>query len=339
MCRMQAKKTNGQGNDGCWVVTQNTFINVVDTLASAKDTYSLLRKVRSDSYLCGHGMQERALRLNSLANFEDLSEADTSLDMQTPHESESDTSSEVLESARKDCAPPHTAPKLDEGYASVLGSVQAGPYGMPLAVLGSPEQALMACMESCVQGHGSMWLPLGFSCASMLPHADQHAQQREACDFNAGFSGSQSHGSDDGRTTVMLRNLPNNYTRSMLLQMLESEGFGSLCNFVYLPIDFRTQAALGYAFVNVVSPEVVPHFWSVFDGFTNWAIPSRKVCYVSWCEPNQGLEAHIDRYRSSPVMHGSVPDEYKPVLLQNGCRIPFPKPTKAIRAPRVRHGH
>jgi len=139
------------------------------------------------------------------------------------------------------------------------------------------------------------------------------------------------------RTTVMLRNLPNNYTRAMVLKLLESKGFDShTYNFLYLPIDFKTRVALGYAFVDLASPSLVQGFWEAFDGFSDWVLPSRKRCFVSWCEPSQGVEAHIERYRNSPVMHDSVPEEHKPMLLENGCRVPFPKPTKAIRAPRLR---
>jgi hypothetical protein len=36
-------------------------------------------------------------------------------------------------------------------------------------------------------------------------------------------------------------------------------------------------------------------------------------------------------------MHESVPQEYKPALFQNGMLVPFPRPTKKLRAPRVRH--
>jgi len=140
----------------------------------------------------------------------------------------------------------------------------------------------------------------------------------------------------DTRTTVMLRNLPNNYTRAMLVKFLSDEGFGDRYDFLYLPIDFRTRAALGYAFVNLVGPDVVQHFWKAFEGFSKWALPSKKRCFVTWCEPHQGLHAHIDRYRNSPVMHTSVPDEYQPILLEKGVRTPFPSPTKMIRAPRVR---
>ncbi|CAE7621292.1 ML3, partial [Symbiodinium sp. CCMP2456] len=57
-----------------------------------------------------------------------------------------------------------------------------------------------------------------------------------------------------GRTTVMLRNLPNNYTRDMLLELIDSMGFRGQYDFLYLPIDFQTHACLGYAFVNLVDP-------------------------------------------------------------------------------------
>jgi hypothetical protein len=144
---------------------------------------------------------------------------------------------------------------------------------------------------------------------------------------------------EDGkeRTTVMLRNLPNNYTRAMFLSMLDSEGFNGAYDFVYLPIDFCSRACLGYAFVNLLNASIVPNFWRTFDGYSKWTLPSRKVCSVSWSGPHQGLEAHVERYRNSPVMHNSVPDEYKPVIFWDGTRVVFPTATKAFRAPRIRN--
>jgi hypothetical protein len=148
------------------------------------------------------------------------------------------------------------------------------------------------------------------------------------------------------QTTLMLRNLPNNYSRSMFLGMLDSKGFSGVYDFVYLPIDFSSRACLGYAFVNLTDPATVPRFWKTFDGYSKWVLPSRKVCTVSWSGPHQGLEAHIERYRNSPVMHDSVPDEYKPLVFKDGMRMYFPPPTKVNRAPRIRirntathHGH
>lgn len=138
-------------------------------------------------------------------------------------------------------------------------------------------------------------------------------------------------------TTVMLRNLPNNYTRAMLCELLDSEGFARQYDFMYLPIDFKSRASLGYAFVNLVSPSVAERFRDTFNGYSKWLLPSRKVCGVNWSGPHQGLAAHIERYRNSPVMHEAVPDPYKPIILSDGVRIPFPLPTRSLRQPRIRH--
>ena len=138
-------------------------------------------------------------------------------------------------------------------------------------------------------------------------------------------------------TTVMLRNLPNNYNRAMILAMLDKEGFEGKYNFLYLPIDFRTRACMGYAFVNLVDPTYVPDFWAKFSGYSNWVVRSKKLCGVSWSEPHQGLESHVERYRNSPIMHESVPDDYRPIVLQNGVRVAFPEPSKSSRPPRNRH--
>jgi hypothetical protein len=134
------------------------------------------------------------------------------------------------------------------------------------------------------------------------------------------------------RTTVMIRNMPNNYSREMLMDLLDSHGFAGLYGFLYLPMDFKSQACLGYAFVDCATTAVATRLWDTFDGFTNWAIPSRKASGVSWSAPLQGLRAHVERYRNSPVMAQDVPDQFKPIILENGVRVPFPPPTRVLRA-------
>merc|ERR1719491_988122 len=84
--------------------------------------------------------------------------------------------------------------------------------------------------------------------------------------------------SQEWRTTVMIRNMPNNYTRDMLLELVDEMGFAGTYDFAYLPIDFQSQAGLGYAFVNFVS---VAHAQMCFEwlrGFSDWIVPSEKVC-------------------------------------------------------------
>lgn len=137
-------------------------------------------------------------------------------------------------------------------------------------------------------------------------------------------------------TTVMLRNLPNNYSRQMLLSLIDAEGFAGQYDFLYLPIDFSSKASFGYAFLNLTSHAQASWFVETFHGFSRWSIPSRKACVLGWSRPHQGCAANIERYRNSPIMHDTVPDDYKPVVFSKGKRVPFPPSTKRITRPRPR---
>lgn len=64
---------------------------------------------------------------------------------------------------------------------------------------------------------------------------------------------------EDGRTTLMLRNIPNKYTQHMILQEVEAAGLDQKYDFFYLPIDFKVNFYLiqndcnvGYAFINLI---------------------------------------------------------------------------------------
>jgi len=138
---------------------------------------------------------------------------------------------------------------------------------------------------------------------------------------------------DSGKTTVMMRNVPNDYTRNMVLELLNNTGYKSKFDFIYLPIDFERKAGLGYAFINFVDSESATEFQKEYTGFRGWSVTSDKMCEVAWSDV-QGLQTHIDRYRNNPVMHESVPEEYRPQLYEGSVMKPFPPPTKSIRAPR-----
>lgn len=122
----------------------------------------------------------------------------------------------------------------------------------------------------------------------------------------------------------MLRNLPNNYTREMLLQLLNNEGFQVLYDLLYLPMDFKTGVSMGYAFVNMVDLVSARNLWHLMDGYSRWVIPSRKQSGVSWSSV-QGLEANIERYQRSAIMGKDIPIMFKPLLFADGEEIPFPK--------------
>jgi len=138
------------------------------------------------------------------------------------------------------------------------------------------------------------------------------------------------------RTTMMIRNLPSAYNRDTILWLLEEKGFNGGYDLIYVPIDFETRACVGYGFVNFVNSAWALQFQACFQGFRNWGVQSEKTCDVAWSDSNQGFAEHVDKYRNSPVMHPSVPDEFRPVIFAFGLPVPFPPPTKRLHAPRLR---
>lgn len=138
------------------------------------------------------------------------------------------------------------------------------------------------------------------------------------------------------RTTLVLQHLPAFYTRDAVVQMLGELGFAGDFDFVYLPCNFVTNKPFGYAFVNFVDADTARRGMHRLNGFDEWATACRATCAVHWAEVN-GLEANIERYRNSAVMHESVSDAAKPATFDSsGARVPFPPPTQPIRASRSR---
>ena len=68
------------------------------------------------------------------------------------------------------------------------------------------------------------------------------------------------------RTTLMMKNIPNKYTRAMILELLNRhEELQHTFDFFYLPIDFRNRCNLGYAFINFVHPFHAIRFYKLFQ--------------------------------------------------------------------------
>jgi len=134
-------------------------------------------------------------------------------------------------------------------------------------------------------------------------------------------------------TTVMMCRVPLSCSRDRLIDLMDSHGFAKKYDFVYLPTNFTTMLGVGYTFVNLTTHEQAKEFVRVFDGFSDWDSIGSRTCMVRWSKV-QGLATNTQRFRNSPVMSVSVPNSYKPVLFKDGVRIPFPEPTKSLRAER-----
>lgn len=181
---------------------------------------------------------------------------------------------------------------------------------------------------------GATTASLEATAAALVAAAEHLASQARAARVAAASARVAAMGIDTAScTTVMFRNLPKNLTQVAVLETLEAQGFSTLYDFVYLPVDFQKMVSFGYAVVNFVTHEAAERAMRHFTGFTAWPMPSRKACTTVWNTPCQGLAAHVDRYRDSPLMHPDVAQEFKPMLFLHGCPMGFPLPTKQLKAP------
>lgn len=143
-------------------------------------------------------------------------------------------------------------------------------------------------------------------------------------------------GNPDNYTTVMLRNIPNKYTREMLIDQLNQDYCGQY-DFMYLPIDFKNKCNVGYGFINFRTTEACENFVHQFHGVdVRRCLPglnSRKVVEVTPARV-QGCSENVRRLRNSPVMNqlADHPD-WMPLLFNDfGEQEPFPLPEQLLPA-------
>lgn len=134
-------------------------------------------------------------------------------------------------------------------------------------------------------------------------------------------------------TSLMLRNIPSQFSRGDLLTVLEEHGCLMDARFLYLPLESVTGSAFGYAFIAFASHAVAERFRGLMDGKE---LSAGRPLLVNWSSSHVNAEEQVERFRNSPLMHTSVPDEIRPIVLLNGVRTEFPAPTKKLRVPRQR---
>jgi len=128
----------------------------------------------------------------------------------------------------------------------------------------------------------------------------------------------------DEPTTICFRNIPNDYSGKMVVELLDSNGFTDTYNFIYVPHDFKrlpTLVNVGYFFVNFVTHDLALRAWEAFDGFHKWTLHSSKVLVASWATKTQGYRACVLRYQDSSVMHQDVPFECRPMFFESGKAV------------------
>eukprot|EP00928_Gymnodinium_smaydae_P095574 TRINITY_DN8248_c0_g2_i5.p1 TRINITY_DN8248_c0_g2~~TRINITY_DN8248_c0_g2_i5.p1 ORF type:complete len:350 (+),score=48.24 TRINITY_DN8248_c0_g2_i5:53-1051(+) len=238
-----------------------------------------------------------------------------------------------------------------EDYNASARTYQGYTYGaqLPTDNYGESLAPNLSCLNTALLPPHEQGQHQLFSASPIPPCEEQRGSYRQSNSGNAPASALcnatyEDMQGEERRTTVMLMNVPLGYTSSKLMYTLDSEGFASMYDFIYVPM-VAARTAKGYAFVNLVNPSIAQRFVGAFNGFTRWSTASKNVCHVVWASKHQGLRANISHYKNSTVLGESVPSEYKPRIFKNGEEMPFPPstrkpcpPTRRVRRPRKTQG-
>lgn len=104
----------------------------------------------------------------------------------------------------------------------------------------------------------------------------------------------------DGRTTCMIRNIPNKFSSGMLIDFMNQTHFGRY-DFLYLRMDFKNRCNVGYAFVNFIDAEAVYDFNRRVSGQRWKNFYSMKVAELTYASV-QGFESLVKKFKNSNVM-------------------------------------
>ncbi|CAN6183080.1 unnamed protein product [Urochloa humidicola] len=130
--------------------------------------------------------------------------------------------------------------------------------------------------------------------------------------------------SGNSNTSLMIRNIPNDFRRTRLMHIIDQHcsienkkitfgGVRSEYDFLYLPMDFRTGANKGYAFVNLTTPEAARRLHKYLHGH-RWKVNgSGKTCEVDLADV-EGLDSLVKNFSSSRFDCGD--EEFLPVWFE-----------------------
>ena len=99
---------------------------------------------------------------------------------------------------------------------------------------------------------------------------------------------------EDKRSTIMIKNIPNKFTREKLLELINKNFLGTYDLFI-LPKDGNKNRNFGYAFINFISSYSIPYFYFVFNGKKWVDTNSNKICEITYSKI-QGRSELISHY-------------------------------------------
>jgi len=140
---------------------------------------------------------------------------------------------------------------------------------------------------------------------------------------------------ENKRTTIMLRNIPLNYSRDQVEDLLNGKGYRGKYDLLYLPRDFDKGANYGYAFINFLEHVDADGARKEFHQFKKWGNQSVKRAVVCWAT-SQGRERNLEKWKISSVMSKEVKECDQPMCYdRDGNKAPdMLTPDKEPRRPR-----
>lgn len=109
---------------------------------------------------------------------------------------------------------------------------------------------------------------------------------------------------ETNKTTLMIRNIPNKYTKELMLETLDEDFMGTY-DFFYLPIDFKNGCNVGYAFINFKELKYIEAFYKRFDGMSWKRFNSEKICQIKYARIQGKRECEL-HFKGSSLMNQPV---------------------------------
>lgn len=116
-------------------------------------------------------------------------------------------------------------------------------------------------------------------------------------------------------TTLMVRNMPSNYTQRDLMQDFTDLGLAGTFDFLYMPLDKSTMSNVGYGFVNFLQPSLAEECVRVLQQyrFCRNRLDKGRLAEVSPAYI-QGLEANLRHYEKA-IITSAKQKQRRPLIM------------------------
>ena len=159
-----------------------------------------------------------------------------------------------------------------------------------------------------------------------LSSPPKHNQTTKSSDFGERVEQEAAEPSmGEAPTTIMMRNIPTRISARTLLDVLQgaftTTSVVELVDFVYLPIDFKTNKNLGYAFINFANASNASDcIAKLNDKKYVFCETSEKQLQITYSN-RQGYMKNLEVFTQTKMLD-TWPDIFRPLARSNGTLVP-----------------